>query len=282
MTIDQVLEHLFGENFDPKHRLIDWTRKAIRDGDIKVFDAANVKAVTLRKFKVDRRTFSGTFTVAINGVDLPDAFSCSLNGAGWLDFYVPGYEGPLGTQGSVPCYLLPDEVSYTISKLLRRVFPRLKPLGIDRSTGNFIDAHASIHDRGGSDWSISHAFMKARRSDFMCSDYAPFYTDQKVIVQALWNELSRDNRVCLMPQYWNKLYHMLPNRSEVNGRWTPPVPLILAAWDSYSADKKARMHVHIEWAIQHGAAEAVFDCLKAKRDHWLTDPYFESDFDSEG
>jgi hypothetical protein len=41
----------------------------------------------------------------------------------------------------------------------------------------------------------------------------------------------RDNRrVCPVPQRWNELWEMLPDRKRVGNGWEPPLPLILAAW----------------------------------------------------
>ena len=38
-----------------------------------------------------------------------------------------------------------------------------------------------------------------------------------------------NSRVCPMPQRWNALWELLPNRKRVGGGWEPPLPLILAA-----------------------------------------------------
>jgi len=48
--------------------------------------------------------------------------------------------------------------------------------------------------------------------------------------------------------------------------------LILGAWDASDEAKKRRMQEHIQWAIQHGAAETVFDFLKTKGDKWFIPP----------
>jgi len=278
MTVDEILEHLYGEDFDPEYRLIDWTRQAVSNGDIKSFDLKEVNVVSLLNFNVDKQTFRGTFSVAINWIELPDLFSCFLDGTGWLDFNIPGYDCPLGTQEFVPMYIFPDEIHYTINKLLRRTFPRLKPFGIDRESGTFIDASASIYDRGGLDVKVRDAFRSVRKPQFMCTDLAPFHTDQQTIIEALWAELGYGRRVCLMPQHWAQLYRLLPNQTSTSRGSTLQSPLILAAWwESSNQEKKERMREHIQWAIDHGAAEPVFDFLKTKADQWLIAPDFDID-----
>lgn len=68
-----------------------------------------------------------------------------------------------------------------------------------------------------------------------------------------------NNRICPQPQAWNRLWNLLPDRTQQPaGRWNPPLPLILAAWwDAKDADKMLRLREHIEWADAHGAIDAV-------------------------
>ena len=60
---------------------------------------------------------------------------------------------------------------------------------------------------------------------------------------------------------------MLPNRRRVGSGWEPPLPLILAAWDTTSdRPKMLRLAHHIEWAATHGALDAVDKFLRALRE----------------
>lgn len=65
-----------------------------------------------------------------------------------------------------------------------------------------------------------------------------------------------------MPQRWNELYNLLPERRQVGAGWEPPLPLILMA--SYESDmsKMNRLQVHIEWAAAHDALHQVADYLR--------------------
>jgi len=65
-------------------------------------------------------------------------------------------------------------------------------------------------------------------------------------------------RVCPMPQQWTTLYHMLPNRSQVDSAWEPPLPLILGEWHGATGlQKMLRLETHVEWADKWGALESV-------------------------
>lgn len=74
-----------------------------------------------------------------------------------------------------------------------------------------------------------------------------------------------------MPQRWNKLWELLPNRRRVGSGWEPPVPLILAAWNESSVlEKIIRLAAHIEWADRHSVLDSVSAFLRALReDEWF-------------
>lgn len=81
----------------------------------------------------------------------------------------------------------------------------------------------------------------------------------------------RNKRVCPMPQSWNMLFEMLPNRRRTALGWEPALPLILEAWDTTpGALKTLRLAEHIEWAAEQGALEAVAAFLHSlSEDAWL-------------
>jgi len=55
-------------------------------------------------------------------------------------------------------------------------------------------------------------------------------------------EFVKDNgRVCPIPSKWNALWKKLPDRKQnADGGWTPPLPLILAAWHFADEQDKAK------------------------------------------
>ena len=74
-----------------------------------------------------------------------------------------------------------------------------------------------------------------------------------------------------MPQRWNALWELLPDRRRVGAGWEPALPLILAAWDETPyLPKMIRVAEHIEWAADHGALEPVAAFLRGLReDEWF-------------
>lgn len=66
------------------------------------------------------------------------------------------------------------------------------------------------------------------------------------------------HRVCPLPQRWNELWEMLPERKRVGAGWEPPLPLILGAWsDTPDVLKIARLQEHLRYAAAHGILDAV-------------------------
>ncbi len=86
-------------------------------------------------------------------------------------------------------------------------------------------------------------------------------------VESLVAYCRENKRVCPLPQLWNRLWEMLPNRRRVGVNWQPPPPLILAAWHHTPwLFKMLRLAEHIEWAEQHGALESVANFLRELRE----------------
>src|SRR5688572_15150851 len=72
-----------------------------------------------------------------------------------------------------------------------------------------------------------------------------------------------NSRVCPLPQQWNELWELLPERRRVGGGWEPPLPLILAAWHETPAMlKMLRLAEHVEWAAKHSALDSVSRFLR--------------------
>jgi len=55
-------------------------------------------------------------------------------------------------------------------------------------------------------------------------------------------EATKNDRVCPMPEQWNRLYKLLPNRRIKGSGWELPVPLILASWHGHSIPFKGITH----------------------------------------
>ena len=83
-------------------------------------------------------------------------------------------------------------------------------------------------------------------------------------------EATRNQRVCPMPDAWNRLFNLLPNHERRAGG--PSLPLILAAWsDTPHEAKILRVREHLEWAAKYGVLVEAFAYLRGglREDHWL-------------
>ena len=80
-----------------------------------------------------------------------------------------------------------------------------------------------------------------------------------------------NNRVCPLPDLWNRLWKMLPSRERVGTGWQPAPPLILAAWHETPAmPKMIRLADHIKWAEQRGVLGPVSKFLRElKEEQWF-------------
>jgi hypothetical protein len=87
----------------------------------------------------------------------------------------------------------------------------------------------------------------------------------------LINYISQNNRICPQPQVWNKLWEKLKDKERVGSAgWSPPVPLILAAWwDSSDNSKKQRLIEHINWAEKKDQLDEIASYLyKLNEEEW--------------
>ncbi|MBF0480022.1 MAG: hypothetical protein HQL26_11125 [Candidatus Omnitrophica bacterium] len=86
--------------------------------------------------------------------------------------------------------------------------------------------------------------------------------DEKL--NSLLEYVKLEGRVCPLPNHWNALWQMLPNRTQKSsGGWEPPLPLILAAWwESSALLKMERLAAHINYAAKHGDLDEVDQFLR--------------------
>ena len=87
---------------------------------------------------------------------------------------------------------------------------------------------------------------------------------------ALLAYVKESGRVCPMPQPWNTLWQMLPEKVQQGYSWTPRQPLILNAWaTSWASEKESRLREHILYAAEHNTLPQVDDYIRAlTREEW--------------
>lgn len=105
------------------------------------------ETITLFCFEINWETFSGTFKLKFNNVELPFTFNFSPEASGKPTMYLPMLHSPLGVPASYSALSLSDKTISGIEKAMREIIPRLKPLGKDQLTGVEITSSASAKDR---------------------------------------------------------------------------------------------------------------------------------------
>ncbi len=81
-----------------------------------------------------------------------------------------------------------------------------------------------------------------------------------------------NDRVCPMPQLWNKLYQQWKNtKQKSGGGWEPGLPLILQVWyDASAMAKQIRLIEHLKWAEKENQLDEIFSFLKnLKEEEWF-------------
>lgn len=84
------------------------------------------------------------------------------------------------------------------------------------------------------------------------------------MIEDLLHYARANRRVCPLPKRGNDLWEMLPARKRVGSGWSPPAPLILAAWWHTSGVKKmVRLRDHLRYAEDCGVLEDVDRFLRS-------------------
>jgi hypothetical protein len=79
----------------------------------------------------------------------------------------------------------------------------------------------------------------------------------------LMSYVQENGRVCPLPDAWQQVYELLPERRQVGAGYEPAPPLILGGWHySSNLDKMVRLRAHLEWAASHGALDLVGAALR--------------------
>lgn len=90
-------------------------------------------------------------------------------------------------------------------------------------------------------------------------------------LEILLEYVKADGRVCPMPNHWDRLWEMLPDKKRVGREWIPPLPLTLTVWwETPLLSKTSRLEIHIRYAAEHGALDAVDSYLRGlKPGEWF-------------
>lgn len=95
-------------------------------------------AVTLSDIQMNWRDLSGSFLLSLDAMELPDRFVFSLDGTGWLKFFMPMFTSPLGAPASYAAIKFTEETRVAMEEGLRILMPKLAGFGLHRVTGEWV------------------------------------------------------------------------------------------------------------------------------------------------
>ena len=105
------------------------------------------KSILINQIKVDWREFSGSFCLTLDSVPMEERFKFRVEIDGKYRISPPFYHSPLGVPATYAQIELSDESNARIEGLLNDFFPKMKPLGLDKLSGEMIYGNTPIKDR---------------------------------------------------------------------------------------------------------------------------------------
>jgi hypothetical protein len=108
---------------------------------------ATPKIITLSDFEFNFKEFKGSFTLKLDSDVMKERFDFGVEIDGSYGISPPFHISPLGVPASYPAIELTEETSERIEKLINDFFPKVKPFGIDKISGEMIDRNTPIKNR---------------------------------------------------------------------------------------------------------------------------------------
>ena len=103
--------------------------------------------IILSNFKFDIREFKGSFKITLDNLSYISDFNFSADITGRYGIHVPLYISPLSVPASYPSIDLTADTEEGIENLINQNFPKLKPFGLNRETGEMIDRQTKLEVR---------------------------------------------------------------------------------------------------------------------------------------
>lgn len=96
-------------------------------------------SITLHSFEIDWEELRGSFSVRFDDQECSDRFSFSCTTiTGWAEVYYPVFHSPLGAPASYGAVDISKEGDQALKQAIKELFPKLKPLGPDKESGQQI------------------------------------------------------------------------------------------------------------------------------------------------
>lgn len=114
--------------------------------NVRVYEPTST--VELAKFAWSPRdSYGGTFAVRFDDGAASERYDFYADGAGHIQIRPPLYTSPLGAPATYGAVEISGSASAALLKGIRSLVPRLKPYGLERATGQHIDARTPLSDR---------------------------------------------------------------------------------------------------------------------------------------
>lgn len=105
------------------------------------------KVISLVEFDFNWERMSGSFCLLLDDHRIADLFQLTLSQNGLMQFHPPMFHSPLGAPASYSALNLTSATEEAISNALREIFPKLRPLGLDKQSGICIWSTTPMQDR---------------------------------------------------------------------------------------------------------------------------------------
>lgn len=115
--------------------------------DANVMAYPTPSSISLVEFDFDWDLMAGNFCLLIDDERISDPFQLTLSQNGWMQFHPPMFFSPLGAPASFSAVNLTSATEDAINHALHQIFPRLKPIGLDKNSGASIWSTTPTADR---------------------------------------------------------------------------------------------------------------------------------------
>ena len=112
-----------------------------------VVSPSTPQSITLSDFEFNSKDISGACSLTLDNVKFISRFDFHVQMNGQYEIYPPLFVSPMGVPASYPSIELTDETKIMIEELLNNFFPKVKPLGIDQESGEFITRNTLMVNR---------------------------------------------------------------------------------------------------------------------------------------
>ncbi len=103
--------------------------------------------ITLHNIRLNRQTLNGTAELLVGDQATGETISLDVEITGWLKYYLPMFNSPLGAPASYSAIELTESTEQAISFAVRNLLPQLLPLGLHPTSSEWVTTSTPIEER---------------------------------------------------------------------------------------------------------------------------------------